>query len=372
MQPAGVRQSNQRAVLTVVARAPGLSNADVARRTGLAPQTVSSVLRDLEAAGLLRRGELRRSGARGQPATPYYVAPDGAFVIGAAIGSSHFEVALVDLETRVVARERHPCAAADGASILPLLVAGVTRMRALIPASRRTRLLGLGLALPAEQRALADGDDLVAAVGAATGLDILVVENGHAACWAEYVAQPSPRSGSFAYLLLDTVLAAGIMSEDRLWEGPSGASANLGAMLVSDREGEAYLARDIASLRTLSARLDGVGASLDEAFAPNPPAAVAALLEGWIADAAFALARTVCNAAAVLEFDRAIIDGELPAALLGRLLAATERNIAELAGPRPHPMLVRGQLGRSGAAQGAAFLSMYRRLFSRELADMAD
>src|SRR3569833_1221212 len=86
VQPASVRQSNQRAILTVISLEPGCSNADIARRTGLAPQTVAAVLDDLEIAGLLKRGAARRGGGRGQPATPIYINPDGAYAIGAEIG----------------------------------------------------------------------------------------------------------------------------------------------------------------------------------------------------------------------------------------------------------------------------------------------
>lgn len=60
MQPAGVRQSNMRAVSRVIARTPGVSNAEIARLTGLAPQTVSAVLTSLDDAGLLTRGPARR------------------------------------------------------------------------------------------------------------------------------------------------------------------------------------------------------------------------------------------------------------------------------------------------------------------------
>lgn len=54
----GVRIANERAVLTLVALVPGLSNADLARRSGLGPQTTSRIVTDLEARGLVMRGEV--------------------------------------------------------------------------------------------------------------------------------------------------------------------------------------------------------------------------------------------------------------------------------------------------------------------------
>src|SRR5690606_32187911 len=48
LQPQGLRRANERAVLTVIAFYPGSSNAEIARRAGLAPQTVSAILSDCE------------------------------------------------------------------------------------------------------------------------------------------------------------------------------------------------------------------------------------------------------------------------------------------------------------------------------------
>ena len=106
MQPNGVRQSNQRAVLAVVASSPGLSNAEISRRTHLAPQSVSSVLVGLESDGLLKRGAARRGGGRGQPATPIYLNPEGAFSLGVEIGWRRIEVALTDFAAQVIDRRR--------------------------------------------------------------------------------------------------------------------------------------------------------------------------------------------------------------------------------------------------------------------------
>ena len=85
IQPVHVRQTNQRAILSVISLQPGISNAELARLTDLAPQTVSSVLSDLETRALITRGDVLR-GKRGQPATPLYMNPVGAFCVGVEIG----------------------------------------------------------------------------------------------------------------------------------------------------------------------------------------------------------------------------------------------------------------------------------------------
>jgi hypothetical protein len=78
------------------------------------------------------------------------------------------------------------------------------------------------------------------------------------------------------------------------------------------------------------------------------------------------------NTTRVMEFELAVIESALPPALTGEIVAATARRI-ELFPTLVHNTrvpIVAGELGRSGAAQGAALLRMHRRYFSRELAHM--
>ena len=74
-----------------------------------------------------------------------------------------------------------------------------------------------------------------------------------------------------------------------------------------------------------------------------------------------------------LEFDLAIIDSPLPPPVLDRIVAAAQCAAKELPSLGRTALEVRkGQLGRSGAASGAALLLIYERLFSRELVHLAE
>ena len=53
----GMRAYNERLVLTLIRQAGAMAKAEIARRTGLSAQTVSVIMRALEADGLLERGE---------------------------------------------------------------------------------------------------------------------------------------------------------------------------------------------------------------------------------------------------------------------------------------------------------------------------
>src|SRR6188768_380889 len=82
---AGMRAHNERLVLSLVRRHGSLAKSEIARMTGLSAQTVSVIMRHLEADHLLQRGEPQR-GRVGQPLVPLSLDPEGAFFLGAKIG----------------------------------------------------------------------------------------------------------------------------------------------------------------------------------------------------------------------------------------------------------------------------------------------
>jgi predicted NBD/HSP70 family sugar kinase len=384
IQPAHVRQTNQRAILSVISLQPGISNAELARVTDLAPQTVSAVLDDLEQQHLVTRGEVLR-GRRGQPATPLYMNPVGAMSIGAEIGWRHIEVCLVGIGTQVLRRIRRTYDYPDGATVFADLAAAVADLTAALSPSERLRLVGMGLAAPSGigdpafliepppgQQELWAGIDVVRAAASATGLEVQLFNDGHAACWAQRVAHPAPRPLSFVFLVLDTLVSAGLVAENRLWEGINGTSAGLGSMLVTDREGHMRFLHEVASLHALEQRLMAHGLGLDAVTQGAVTVTARVALDAWIADAADALAQTLMNTTRVMEFELAVIETALPPALTAEIVVATRLRMDRFPtwGQGAPVQVVAGQLGRSGAAQGAALLRMHRRFFSRELAHM--
>ena len=103
-----LRLINSRKIIDVVLEvAPrGISRADVARATGLSKPTVSALVGDLEAAGLVRMSDPGSpSGGIGRPAAIYELVPDSSLVVGADIGATKIIVGVADLLGRPVAEE---------------------------------------------------------------------------------------------------------------------------------------------------------------------------------------------------------------------------------------------------------------------------
>ncbi|MEO6298609.1 MAG: winged helix-turn-helix transcriptional regulator, partial [Paracoccaceae bacterium] len=91
----GMRDHNERLVLSLVRQHGALAKSDIARMTGLSAQTVSVIMRALERDGLLLRGEPQR-GRIGQPSVPMSLNHEGAFFLGLKIGRRSADLVLVD------------------------------------------------------------------------------------------------------------------------------------------------------------------------------------------------------------------------------------------------------------------------------------
>lgn len=379
MQHHGLRRANERAVLTVIGFNPGLSNAEIARMSGLAPQTVSAILNDVEAAGLITRGEVLR-GRRGQPATPIFLKADGGYSIGIEVGWRHAEVVAIDLYASVVARRRIDYADADLARLPAQLATLVGDLVRDWSEDQRDRLNDIGICLPgtvhsahaplgapAGSKSGPSQAEFAAEIERLTGLSVTLFNDGNAACWAELIAQPAPRPDSFIYLLVSTYLAGGLIGEGRLWQGPNGHSADLGAMLVDHTPDGPLSAHAIASVTALMTRIAATGVELDRANVENWDwDALEPIVGAWIEDSARALALVVHNTNAVIEAGLVVIDTTLPAGITTRLVERLTARFEELPG-HGDIRILGGHLGGTAPALGAAELALYRRYFSRHL-----
>ncbi|WP_421761512.1 ROK family transcriptional regulator [Devosia sp.] len=379
-----MRLNNERAVLTAVATRQGVSGAEIARRTGLGPQTVSRIISDLEERGLVLRGEVRR-GHRGQPATPILLNPGGAFSLGCEIGWRHMEIVLRGLAGEILAHHRRDYDFPHASSIFEEIGSLSRLMMGRLNAVEQHRVVGMGLAMPggiARNIDLVGGGpedaaswrdlDSVKAMEKATGLPVWLYNDGNAACWAELTALPRPRPNNMCYFLVSTFICAGIIADGRLWEGPSGNSANMGSMIITDSAGQPNFVHLVASLMALETKLRVAGLPVPTGDPQRWDwSALEPVLSEWLNEAGKAIATAIANTGAVTEFPLAVVDGVMPRPIVERLVERVRRHTAQLPTLTfDHVEIRSGIRGVSAPSIGAALLPVYRQLFSRETGDI--
>lgn len=369
--PTRVRAWNERLVLDLVRRSGPLSRAEIARLTGLSAQTVSVIVRGLEQDGLLvRRSPLR--GRVGQPSVPLALAPEGAFALGFKIGRRTADLVLIDFTGRVRASRRTVYPWPRWSELLHFAVDGLTALAAGLPPALRERIVGLGVAMPYEMwnwpeetgaptGALAHWRevDVEADLAARLPWPVQVCNDATAACGAELVLGIAGRWRDSVYLYIGSFVGGGVVLGGTLHPGSRNNAGALGSMPVPSAGGAVQLIRR-ASLCVLERMCREAGADpscmwrSSEDWTPILPWA-----EAWLEEAADALAYAIAAACAVIDFEAAIVDGALPAALRTRLVERVRGRLAGLDRRGLSPVeVVEGTVGAYARAVGGACLPL--------------
>ena len=377
---AGLRAHNERAVLMLIRRHGELAKADIARRTGLSPQTASVIMRALEAEHLVLREKPRR-GRVGQPSVPMRLNPDGVFSLGVKIGRRSVELVLMDFVGTIRARERRTYAYPKLDAVLDFVAAAAARVVAAIEPELRARIVGLGVAMPFELWSWVDeidapatimdewrSADIVGLLGEATGLSVHLANDATAACAAENVFGAT-RSSDYLYVFVGAFVGGGLVIGGDVVTGRTGNAAALGPMPVpraratgSDTGGFDQLI-NVASIFVLEKMIAENGGDPSAIWRSDAAwGGLGPILDRWLAIAGEGLAHAFVAASSIYDFECAVIDGGFPPAVRARLVATTERAMANLKRKGLTPLEIRpGTIGASAREIGSASLPLFAR-----------
>ncbi|SEO27600.1 transcriptional regulator, MarR family [Pseudorhodobacter antarcticus] len=364
----GLRDYNERLLLSMLQRNGPLPGSDLARMAGLSPQTVSVILRKLESDGLLARGALMR-GKVGKPSVPMGLDPDGVFSFGLKLGRRSAELILMDFTGVIRAQRRITFFYPTPQNILTFLRDGLVALTEQMSVKDRARLCGIGIAspfelwnwhqlvgAPAATSQLWKELDLRAEIATFSDLPVFIVNDATAACRAEHVYGCGKEYRDYAYVFIAAFIGGGIVLNHSVFEGHQGNAGALGSLPSSGPSGESRQLIDIASLHVLEGRL--VEAGLDPAClwqTPQDWSSVARYVEPWIGQAAQELAKASISICAVIDFETIMIDGAFPADVKRELVERTQRYLQtqDARGLVP-PTIRAGEIGGKAREIGAA------------------
>ena len=369
----GVRLYNERLVLSLIRLHDSLPKAEIARLTGLSAQTVSVIVRQLEADGLLRRLTPKR-GKVGQPLIPFELNPDGASAIGLKVGRRSGDLVLLDLTGRVRRTIHRPYRFPAPHELLGFVAKGVEDLVADLPPDQRLRISGLGIAAPFElwnweDEVRAPHDvleswrnfDLSREIGRLFNWPVHFCNDATAACAAELLFGKGQDYRDYAYFYLGYFIGGGIVLNGSIHQGRKGNAGALGSFPVTWKDGACQQLIKSASLNVLERQIQMAGGDPDLLWRdPSDWSAVGSVLGRWIAAAAQAIAIAAAGVAAVLEPAAIVIDGAMPTDVRARLTEAVIRALdhVDMQGISPFD-IVEGSIGSDARAMGAASLPLF-------------
>lgn len=371
----GMRDHNERIVLSLVRQHGSLAKSDIARVTGLSAQTVSVIMRELEDDGLLVRQEPIR-GRIGQPSIPMALDPDGAFFIGLKIGRRSAELVLIDFLGEVRSMMQHSYRYPAPRETVAFVASGIADVRKTLTAVQDRRIAGLGIAVPFELWSWADAAgapreimeewrhlDIKAEIQSLCDFPVYLQNDATSACGAELVFGKAGALRDFVYFYIGAFAGGGIVLNGRLYSGPTGNAAALGSMPVPGPDNRPTQLIDIASIAALEKALLARGAEASHLWSsPEDWGDLGGDLDAWIDGASRALAYAIVSATAVIDFEAAVIDGWMPPAVRQRLVAAVDSAMATIdAEGLKLPSVREGTVGIHARALGAASLPLSER-----------
>lgn len=370
-----LREEGRLRVLQALYDSAGTSRPELGRVTGLSRATVSSLVADMIAAGLvcedngLAEPENR---SMGRPAQPLSLDRFAAYAVGADIGHTHVRVALCDLYGTPV-WDQVEGKEVDGAPHETLDLAADLIERALrecfVP---RERVLGLGvdIASPVRSDGSLGADGIMpgwagirpgAELERRTGLAAQLINDANAGALAEHRYGAGRDTDDMVYVRLSAGIGAGIVAAGRLLLGTGGLAGEIGHLQVV-QAGPVCRCGNRGCLETVASPVAIARLLQDSWGQPITPDDLPRLLAGNSAgalrvleDAGEAIGRALAGLVTLFNPQMIVIGGDL-AATGERLAGPIRHTIARHALPSavPQVTIVTGELGSSAEVRGAA------------------
>ncbi|QHQ36561.1 ROK family transcriptional regulator [Algicella marina] len=371
---ARVRVYNERLVLSLVRWHGELSKADIARRSGLSAQTVTVIMRQLEADGLLLKGQPIR-GKVGQPSTPMRLNPEGAFAIGLKVDRRSSEMYLMDFTGTI--RHSLGCTYAypTPEAVVDFVRSTLPAMVAELPVRKQGRLAGLGIAIPfnmenwekqlgAKPGSMAawKGLDLAAQLEPIVRMPVFPQNDCTAACGAELLFGRGSNHANYAYVHAGYFIGGGVVLENTLWPGTTGNAGGFATVRITEA-GKSVSLLDCASLHLLEDAIVADGMDPQPLWQDGGDwLAFGSHLDTWLERAARGIAEAMVSICSVIDFDAVMIDGPFPDHVRSRLVAAVTAALTtqDLSGISPF-VVEEGSLGNEAQALGSASLPLMGR-----------
>jgi predicted NBD/HSP70 family sugar kinase len=370
---------NQAAVLEAVRRGGGtLTRADLARMTGLSPQTVTNAVRRLIELGLVAEEAPQRRAGAGRPGTTLRIVADSRYAVGVHVDPAAVVVAVLDLAGEVVTTHVVPTPASESPDAVLDVVAEEIRSIAASAGVGRDRIVGVGVATPGpidrERAVVLDPpnltrwhdvplrDEVAARTGLPTLLDKDVLAVASATLWYPSTGRPADAVVVYA----GTGVALGVISGGEVVRGVSGNAGEAGHLSVGRPFGPCACGREgclggVLSTDAIVANAAARGIVLEpvpdgeRSAITRVDAQVDALCElgrnqdaatlGLLADMGEALGSVLANVCDLLDLDTVVMSGPVWERLGFGIDPGLRRVLDAHAMPGRHGLRVLGAVG---------------------------
>ncbi|WP_377274038.1 ROK family protein [Peterkaempfera sp. SMS 1(5)a] len=238
-----LHRANLERVLRAVRMAGSLTQAEIARSTGLSAATVSNIVRELKESGTV---VVTPTSSGGRRARSVSLSADAGIVVGVDFGHTHLRVAVGNLAHRVLAEESEPidvdASAAQGFDRAETLVERLLTQTGF----RSDKVIGVGLGVPGpidvETGAIGSTAILPGWTGvepgrelsSRLGMPVYVDNDANLGALGELVWGAGRGLSDLAYIKVASGVGAGLVISGQIYRGPGGTAGEIGHITLDE------------------------------------------------------------------------------------------------------------------------------------------
>ena len=106
LKPADTRNKNATTLLHLLLKQDSTSRIDLSRMTGLTKTTISSIINEFIALGIVEESSTISTGNVGKSPTPLHIRTDAVYTVGAHLGRQKVKTVLMDARMNIISREK--------------------------------------------------------------------------------------------------------------------------------------------------------------------------------------------------------------------------------------------------------------------------
>ncbi|MCX4680578.1 ROK family transcriptional regulator [Streptomyces sp. NBC_01433] len=238
-----LHRANLERVVRAVRMAGSLTQAEIARSTGLSAATVSNIVRELKEGGTV---EVTPTSAGGRRARSVSLSGDAGIVVGVDFGHTHLRVAVGNLAHQVLAEESEPldvdASSAQGFGRAEVLVRRLIETTGVSP----EKVIGVGLGVPGpidvESGTLGSTSILPGWTGinpsdelaGRLGVPVYVDNDANLGALGELVWGSGRGVRDLAYIKVASGVGAGLVIDGTIYRGPGGTAGEIGHITLDE------------------------------------------------------------------------------------------------------------------------------------------
>lgn len=381
----GIGEYNEKVVLFHIRHGKLTTKAEIARHSGLTAQTVSVIVNRLLKRGLIKSADspIKKKKQVGFPAKVLSLNPSASYSIGISICRRALSISLVNFSCEIEKQLTVSFDFPDPMFCLDFIESNLKKMLLALTDTERSHLIGIGISAPyglGDRPELTrsrgtDADNwkkinLKAFVESLTPLPVYFEHDVKPACLADLtLTSKTDRPPSYLYIFVGTILGGALVIENELFKGRFGYAGALGPMLTGKSENNQLRpVLDFASTSLIEETLsflDNQGLSdylshNQSDGTQNRNQVIYEDLQNWLGIASRHLAILIINSCSVIDFETAVIDGDLPKPLIEELTTRTKAELDQFDFTGLiKPKVDLGSLGHDSYALGASFLPIH-------------